>query len=741
MRLWYKNPARRWEETLPIGNGSLGGMIFGDPHEEIIGINEESIWSGYYKDKNNYEAYDFLPQVRSLIFEKKYAKAEEIIRRHMLGEYNECYLPVGNLKIGQESCGKYEQYCRQLDLENATVKSSYRCGKVSYEREAFASYPARAIFYRLRASECIQELKISFESSLAAEIIARGQTLYITATCPEHVDPNYVETRPENWIQGERGMQFQGRVQILYCDGTVETDGNALRIKKAGEVILALTVVREGLFQGKTYQEIYREHLEDYRSIMELSSLYLGEEPDLPTDERLELIRNGQEDPALYALYYQYGRYLLISSSRKGSLPANLQGIWSWELRAPWSSNWTTNINTQMNYWPVHTCNLEACMEPFYSMMETLCREGKKTAAIHYGCRGFVHHHNADFWGNTNPVGKIWGASEGQKDSVVWSFWPMGGIWMCNEMYQAYEYTKDVELLRERIFPILREAVLFAVDWLIPWKGYYVTCPSTSPENRYRAKTGEVTCLTVASTMDLALIRQLFSDFQKACRKLGIQDELLEEVKEKERRLLPFRTGADGRLLEWLEEQEEVEPGHRHVSHLYGLYPGDCYLQDPGLVEAAKKSLEYRLAHGGGYTGWSCAWIINLWAVLGSGEKAYQYLEALLKKSTYKNLWDAHPPFQIDGNFGGIAGIAQMLLQSDPHTIRILPALPTRWKSGEVYGLRGKGDLTVAIRWGEETHVTIRTGHLPFEGMLEYGRDRKSITLEAYEEKTFVYAG
>lgn len=738
MRLWYKKPAREWEETLPIGNGSMGGMIFGGPWEETVGMNEESLWSGYLKDKNNPEAIRYLPRVRQMIFEKKYAEAEEMIRKHMLGEYNECYLPLGNLRISQRREEGCQDYIRQLDLDRGIAEVRFRCREREYEREAFSSYPAKALLYRLRCKGGVMNLKIWFESMLDIHMEEQGEeSLSFTGRCPEHVDPNYVEERPENWIQGVRGMEFEGKIRVLSCDGAVDRDGDSLQITGASEVVIALTAVREGNLEGKTYEQLRQEHMEDYQALAKRSRLELGEEPDLPTDCRLQRFRAGEADPALFALYYQYGRYLLISSSRRGSLPANLQGIWSWEQRAPWSSNWTTNINAQMNYWPVHSCNLEPCMEPFYTLMEKLCENGKETAKVHYGCRGFVHHHNADFWGNTNPVGKVWGSSEGQKGSVTWSFWPMGGIWMTNEMYRAYGYERDKGLLRDRIYPILREAVLFAIDWLIPYGQYYVTCPSTSPENRYLTREGSSTCVTMASAMDLTLIRELFENYREACTELEIEDELLDQVKEREEKLQPFQIGRDGRLLEWFDEVEEPEPGHRHVSHLYGIFPSDILQRDEKLLNAGRKSLEYRLAHGGGHTGWSCAWIINLFAAMGEREKAYEYLENLLKKSTYPNLWDAHPPFQIDGNFGGTAGIANMLLQTESNTIRLLPALPADWKKGKAEGLRGKGDLTVDIRWNEETVVkaVVTAGHLPFEGTVVYGKQKMDVRIEAYGRK------
>lgn len=741
MKLWYQTPAKEWEETLPIGNGSLGGMIFGDPWEEVVGMNEESLWSGYYRDKNNPQAKEYLPKVRQLIFEKRYVEAEEMIRKHMLGEYGESYLPLGKLRISQQHTEEYKNYRRELDLDEGIVRISFDCGDDSYEREIFSSYPAKAVFYRLSSRNGKMNLEIGLESMLeiSTEIVKDGELVF-KGKCPEHIDPNYVMERSENIIQGTRGQEFEGSIRIFRCDGVVSRNNDKLCVKEASEVVVVFHAVQEPDLEGKFYEQLRQEHIEDYRALADRSQLYLGEELDLPTDIRLKRIQEGKEDPAIYALYYQYGRYLMIASSRKGCLPANLQGIWSWELRAPWSSNWTTNINTEMNYWPVYSCNLEDCMEPFYAMMEKLCREGKKTAAVHYGCRGFVHHHNADYWGNTNPVGIIWGADEGQEGGVTWSFWPMGGIWLTNEMYRAFEYHLDLEVLREKIFPVLREAVLFAVDWLVPYEDTYVTCPSTSPENRFVTEGGETSCLTMGSAMDMTLIRELFENYREACEKLGVEDELLGEVEEREKKMRPFGIGRDGRLLEWFNEVEESELGHRHVSHLYGVFPGDVLRREEKLLKAARKSLDYRLEHGGGHTGWSCAWIINFFALMEDEEKAYEYLEHLLKKSTYRNLWDAHPPFQIDGNFGGTAGIANMLLQTEKDKVKILPALPKKWNCGKITGLRGRGDLTVDIQWDRKkmVTVTVASGHVPYSGTIMFGKQEEKLKLGKNERKEFV---
>lgn len=700
MNLYYDRPANVWEETLPIGNGKLGGMIWGGIQEEIIGLNEESLWSGYERDKNNPHAFESLSKVRELVFHGKCYEAERLIQETMLGEYNESYLPLGNMHLIY--CGlsskNVQNYERRLHLEEAIVTEDFDVETVHYHREMFASYPGKAIVIKLTAQEPVMNLKVYLESLLKCVVTEGKERLTFKGRCPEHVDPSYIRAGEEAVIWGYRGKSFKGSISVVENDGELLVEDGKIIIHNASEVIIIVDAVTPAALEGG-YQTWKADHICDYQSIYRKVELCLGPERKEPTDVRLQNLKNRGEDNALFALYFQYGRYLMIASSRKGSLPANLQGIWSWQLQAPWSSNWTTNINTQMNYWPALSCGLEECLEPYFAYVKRLAENGKKTASIHYHCRGTVHHHNADGWYATNPVGIPYGAEAGKEGSVVWSMWPMGMAWLTQEFYRYYEYTGDMDFLKENAYPILRETALFLVDWLVPYQGKYVTCPSTSPENRFLDEKGRSCAVTMASAMDMEITREVFEHYLSVCNILGMEDSLTGEVKERLERLESVRIGSYGQILEWYNEYEETEPGHRHLSHLYGMFPGEFWEGVEEMEKAVRISLEHRLQNGGGYTGWSCAWIINLMAVLEEGEEAWKYLHTLLTRSTYPNLWDAHEPFQIDGNFGGIAGIANMLVQDRGGKVKLLPALPKQFAEGYVKGLRIKNNKEITLRW------------------------------------------
>ncbi len=700
MQLYYTNSASCWEETLPIGNGSLGAMIWGNTKEEHLGLNQDSLWSGYPHDKNNHHAFEYLKKARQLVENRKYTDAEALIQNHMLAEYNESYLPLGDLFFRFHTVGEITNYKRVLDIEEAIANVSYCQNGHQYKREYFASYPANAIFIKFTCDSKELHFHLAFQSEIKHSQVVSKQGISINGQCPEHLDPIYVHQEPPI-VQGTRGMAFSAGVQILSCDGQVSIQENQLQITDASSTVLAIWAVKASSYDVTAGFDAWKEaHITDYQSIYKKVDFYLGEQSSLPTNVRLQNLREGVKDNSLYALYFQYGRYLLISSSREGSLPANLQGIWSWQFRAPWCCNFTTNINLQMNYWPAQSCNLTECISPYIEFIKKLVKEGQKTAHIHYGCRGFVHHHNADYWGNTNPAGYAHGHDKGEGISATWGFWPMGGAWLVDEIYRHYEYNPDENYLRDTVYPILKEASLFLVDWLYEYNGIYVSCPSTSPENRFLTEDGDC-CIAMNTAMDLTLIREVFHHFQKTCEILGITDELLPDIQIRLEKLAPLTIGSYGQILEWNEEFEEKEPGQRHLSHLYGLFPSEEFENDEQLKDACRIALQHRMENGSGHTGWSCAWIINLLAILGEGEKAITYLNKLLCNATHSNLWGDHPPFQIDANFGATAAIANMLVQNRKGTLKILPALPTEWSDGYIKGLRLKEGRSIDIYWKE----------------------------------------
>ncbi|MBB6673364.1 glycoside hydrolase family 95 protein [Cohnella nanjingensis] len=746
-RLWYRQPATDWEkESLPLGNGRLGAMVFGGVREDRILLNEDSLWSGEPRTLQGDPAAfaASLSEARRLAFEGRFRQAQDVVERDLLGPWNESYMPLGALTLTWPAEGEAEEYVRELDLETAVARVSYRQAGVRYAREAFVSAPDQALVVRLTADRP-GALHFSFvlDSLLRHAPAPEGEDERVwgmDGRCPLRVNPNYVhDGEPVVYAEG-RGMAFAVRVSMETKGGTVSREGGRCVVRSADEAVLKLTAATsfagfdrdpaaaelrpdlrcaEALARlaGASYDDLLARHAADYRALFGRVELRLGNDgaqsaaAALPTDERLRSVQGGAEDPALTALYFDYGRYLLIASSRPGSQPANLQGIWSPLLRPAWSSNWTVNINAEMNYWLAESCNLSECHEPMFDMIDDLRVTGSRVAERHYGARGWAVNHNVDVWRNANAVG----------GNAQWAYWPMASAWLCWHLWNRYEYTLDERFLRERAYPAMKEAALFYLDWLVRGPdGTWVTCPSTSPENDFLTPEGEAASVSYASTMDMTLIRELFGHLIEASVRLDADEAFRAELASRLQELPPYRTGRHGQLQEWVLDFEEADPGHRHVSHLYGLYPGDQFAaeRDEAWVEACRSSLLRRLANGGGHTGWSCAWIINLFARLEDGEAAHDYVTTLLRKSTYDNLWDAHPPFQIDGNFGGAAGIAEMLLQSHAGELRLLPALPKAWAEGEASGLRARGDWLVTMAWreGRLTEADLTAGARGGEG-------------------------
>ena len=748
-RLWYRQEACNWNEALPLGNGRLGAMLYGGARLERLSLNEDSLWSGgpgFYPQE---EAPKYWAEARELTAQGKYIQAQELLEQHCTGLWSQMYLALGEADIAFSHAGEISDYSRELDMARGVHTVSYTAEGVRFTREAFVSFPDQVIVCRVTADKPGRiSADVSLRSALDAANHVREDYIDFEGCCPTvkwiYGDGQRSDARMEYSASPDyQGMRFYCRLAVKRLGGRAEAAGAGIRVTNADELVIVIGARtsyngwdKHPVLQGKPYvapcaedvekalaadySELLRRHEEDFASLYERCRLDLGDGPLTrePTDERLYGHENGVKDNSIYALYFNFGRYLTISGSRPGTQPMNLQGIWNSSVRPPWNCNYTININTEMNYWPTLAANLAECLEPMERLIKEVCESGKRTSKVYYGLEGSCAHHNTDAWRLTTPVGaKCHGCSS-------FASWPMGEAWLLRAIWEKYEYLDDIEYLRNEAYPVIRENARFLSGMATrDEEGKWIISPATSPENVFRLN-GVMAIVARWTTMTQEIAWDVFNMFLKASKLLGTDAELADEIQSKFENLRLPGTGRYGELLEWNENFEEWDVHHRHMSHMYGLHPGQRITPEktPDLARACRVSMERR---GDESTGWAMGWRINMWARLKDGDHALKLLDNQLLTTdgrnpevsyasgtrsggTYLNLFDAHPPFQIDGNFGALSGICEMLVTTgDDGKVIPLPALPESWKKGSVHGLRVKGGRTVDIEWDRDNDIVL----------------------------------